>query len=263
MEPKHAEPIMIRAYNNGHKGATAFFRNRPFLYTFFSALKKRCKKQIKILVHASSVGAEPYSLALWWLHRILPNGSGEVNIDIAATDLDSGFLIFAQQASYPKALLTGMTAEEQSWFDKGDEKIIVPAEARRLVRFLEPMNFVDDEPGEVFDAVLVMNALTYVSTTDQSLAISKWAGHVRHILGITAFHPDSITTDLISSGFLPCMDNHRQIHEAWGDRLSKKPVSPHHSDYSWRLPPYDDSISDYAYRYGSVFFRENSAACDL
>lgn len=54
------DPIMIRAYNDGHKGATAFFRNRPFLDTFFSILKSRCAGRIKILVHASSVGAEPY-----------------------------------------------------------------------------------------------------------------------------------------------------------------------------------------------------------
>lgn len=250
-----AEPIMIRAYNDGHKGATAFFRNRPFLETLFSALKPVCKGRIKILVHASSVGAEPYSLALWWLHRARSGWLGEVDIDIAATDIDAGFLAFAQQATYPDALLAGMTAEEQSWLDTSDGKLVVPAEARCLVRFLAPMSFVDGDPGEVFDAVLVMNALTYVSAADQTLALSRWAAYTRHVLAITAFHPDSIMSDLLSSGFTPCMENHRQIHEAWGDRLTKAPVPPDSPDFSWRLPPYDTPAADYTYRYGTVFLR--------
>lgn len=254
-EAVSAEPMMIRAYNDGHKGATAFFRNRPFLETFFFALKPVCQGRIKILVHASSVGAEPYSLALWWLHRVRSGWPGEVDIDIAATDIDSGFLAFAQQATYPDALLAGMSAEEQSWFDTSDGKLVVPVEARRLVRFLEPMSFVDGDPGEVFDAVLVMNALTYVSAADQALALSRWAGYTRHVLAVTAFHPDSIMSDLVRSGFVPCTEKHRQIHEAWGDRLAKEPVPPDSPEYSWRLPPYDTPAADYAYRYGSVFLR--------
>lgn len=59
---------MMRAYNGGHKGAAAFFRNRPFLETFFPALVSRCESPIKVLVHACSLGAEPYSLAQWWVH---------------------------------------------------------------------------------------------------------------------------------------------------------------------------------------------------
>lgn len=252
---RRAEPVMIRAYNGGRKGATAFFRNRPFLDTFFSALRPVCDRRIKILVHACSVGAEPYSLALWWLHRVLPQWCGELDVDIVATDIDPGFLAFAQQGSYPEALLAGMSAEKQSWFERKDGAIVVPAEVRRLVRFLPPMSFVDGDPGEVFDAVLVMNALTYVSATDQSLAVSRWSGYTRHLLGITAFHPDSIMSDLVRAGFVPCMDSHRQIHEAWGDRLAPGPTAPVSPEYSWRLPPYDASLPDYAYRYGAVFQR--------
>ncbi|MBK7355566.1 CheR family methyltransferase [Propionivibrio sp.] len=257
---KFADPIMIRAYNDGHKGATAFFRNRPFLDTFFSTLRSRCAGRIKILVHASSVGAEPYSLAQWWLNRVLPRCNEGWDIDIAATDIDSGFLAFSQQASYPHGLLAGMTEEEQSWFEKKEGQIVVPSRARNLVRFLQPMSFVDGDPREVFDAVLVMNALTYVSAADQSSSFDRWVSYARHVLAVTAFHPDSILDDLVRSGFAPCMENHRQIHEAWGDRLVKEPVAPDSADYSWRLPPYDTAISDYAYRYGSVFLRENANA---
>lgn len=36
---------MIRTYNNNHKGATAFFRNRPFMDELFNALKHRVEKK--------------------------------------------------------------------------------------------------------------------------------------------------------------------------------------------------------------------------
>lgn len=262
-DEQYAEPMMIRVYNGEHKGATAFFRNRPFLETFFSALTQRCERKAKILVHACSVGAEPYSLALWWLHRVLPQIAGDAELDIAATDVDRGFLAFAKQGSYPDALLAGMNNEEQSWFTKDGDKIMIPAEARRLVRFLEPMSFVDGNPGEEFDAVLVMNALTYVSAHDQSMALEMLATYTRHLVGVTAFHPDSIRTDLVRSGFEPYGKNHRRIHEAWGDRLSKEPVPPNSPEYSWRLPPYDDSVVDYLYRYGSLFISNETCAATV
>ena len=92
---KVAQPVMIRVYNDGHKGATAFFRNRPFLDALFAVLRQRCHHRVRILVHASSIGAEAYSLALWWFNRILPHWHGEIDLDIAATDIDTAFLAFA------------------------------------------------------------------------------------------------------------------------------------------------------------------------
>ena len=253
---KCPEPIMIRAYNEGHKGATAFFRNRPFLDTLFSILGSRCTGNIRILVHASSVGAEPYSLAMWWLKRFLPQNSTALSLDIVATDIDNGFLAYSQQASYPDSLLNGMSAEEKSWFDIGGGQIVVPSYARNHVRFLPPMSFVDGDPGGVFDAVLIMNALTYVSSEDQSRALDRLAKYARYVIAATAFHPDSIKGDLVRNRFSPCMENHQKIHDAWGDRLSNRPVAPDSPEYSWRLPPYDSSITDYPYRYGAIFLRD-------
>ena len=249
------EPTMIRVYNGVHKGATAFFRNRPFLDTFFSVLEGIQDRPIKILVHACSVGAEPYSLALWWMHRIAPAGGNGSGIRIVATDVDPGFLEFAKCAVYPLGLLAGMGKEERDWFDVSGDEIRVPEEAMRLVRFLEPMSFVNGELDEQFDAVLIMNALTYVSVSEQSSAIERLALCSPSVLGVTAFHPDSIRDDLVRQGFAPCMRNHQLIHESWGDRLSRQLVSPESPDYSWRLPPYDMSVADYAYRFGSLFIK--------
>ena len=253
------DPVMIRAYNDGHKGATAFFRNRPFLDTLFAVLKSRCTDGVRILVHASSVGAEPYSLALWWLKRILPLYATSPGFDLVATDIDAGFLAFSQKAIYPDGLLSGMSEEERTWFVHREGQIVVPSDARSLVRFLPAMSFVEDDPGEVYDAVLVMNALTYVSAEEQSCALDRIAGYARHLVAVTAFHPDSIKDDLQRNGFLPCSVNHRNIHEAWGDRLTSGPVAPNSPEYSWRLPPYDDSVSDYSYRFGSIFLRDRES----
>lgn len=250
------DPVILRAYNNNHKGATAFFRNRPFIERFFSTLQSVNDGPIKILVHACSLGAEPYSLAMWWLHKVLPTCAKEVNIEISATDIDSDFLDFAQQARYPSNIFGGMTPQEQSWFLKADDNVQVPRKVRRLVRFLPPMNFVTDEPGETFDAVLVMNALTYVSPEEQSAALTRCASYCRHVLGITAFRPDTVKADLDRLGYMPCMGGHREIHEAWGDRLAPGPVPADSPDYSWRLPPYETDSPDFAYRYGALFKHE-------
>lgn len=248
-------PVMIRVYNGVQKGATAFFRNRPCIETLFSLLTVEEGKRVKILVHACSVGAEPYSLALWWIHKVLSKQPGVGEIDIVATDINSEFLAFARKGVYPDSLLTGMTPEEQSWFEHSEGSISIPDEARRLVRFLEPMSFVDGNPGEQFDAVLVMNALTYVSKAEQSAALVQCATYTTQILAITAFHPDSVRDDIVRVGFEPVLNQHRQIYEAWVERLTVGQISPDSPDYSWKLPPYDPSVSDYAYRFGTLFRR--------
>ena len=92
-----------------------------------------------------------------------------------------------------------MTPEEQDWFVRDGEGICIPSAARQLVRFLEPMSFVDGNPGEQFDAVLVMNALTYVTVEEQARTISRLADYTRQVLALTAFHPDSIRDDLVRS----------------------------------------------------------------
>jgi hypothetical protein len=118
------------------------------------------------------------------------------------------------------------------------------------------MSFVTDAPEGEFDAVLVMNALTYVSPAEQTAALTLCAGYCRPWLGLTAFHPDSIMTDQTGLGFTPYLGKHREIHEAWGDRLAPGPVTPDRPDYSWRLPPYETASADFAYRYGALFQRD-------
>ena len=60
---------MLRVYQGGSKGATAFFRNRLLLATLMDELAALGRPRVSILVHAASIGAEPYSLALWHLNH--------------------------------------------------------------------------------------------------------------------------------------------------------------------------------------------------
>ncbi len=254
------DPVILRAYNAGHKGATAFFRNRPFLEALFAALRSVAGERITILAHACSLGAEPYSLALWWLHQALPAFPRKTSLEVVATDVDAEFLAYARRAQYPVDVLRGMTAREQSWFVRKSDTVCVPDKARRLVRFTEPTDFVREDPPGEFDVILIMNALTYVSQEQQSAALARCAQRCRHLLGVTAFHPDSIESDVTASGFSPCTEKHREIHEAWGDRLAKGEVSADRPDYSWRLPPYERESADFEYRYGALFRRDGVAA---
>lgn len=252
----NAAPVMLRAYHEGYKGATAFFRNRPFLDEFFRLLSTKCGRECFVLVHASSIGAEPYSLAMWWLNRAQQRN---INLTIHATDLNGTFLEIARRGVYPPVILEGMNPEERSWFRVDGEGVHVPKQAKRLIQFLPPMSFVDGSPPGSYDAVLVMNALTYVTPRQQSAAVRNLARQTKHILALTAFHPDTIQQDLQENGLCSHSAEMEAIHNAWGDRLANRPIDPASEEYSWKLPPFDLSIPDAGFRYCSLFTLCDSA----
>lgn len=252
--PGSSEPVMIRVYRGAYKGATAFFRNRPFLTLLADTLEDRCNGRPRIFFHACSVGAEPYSLALWYLHRA--NHRTTALPIIHATDVEPSFLRVARAGTYPRSVLDGMTAEEQSWFEclPGD-LVRVPAAARDLVHFKPAQSFLEPIPDGPYDAVLAMNALTYVPPDQQSLAILQMAGHATHLLGLTAFHPDSIRADIDRAGFTPVTDRAEEIHESWVERRVAQAPQPATAEYSWQLPAFHSAVADRDYRFSSLFAR--------
>ena len=100
-----------------------------------------------------------------------------------------------------------------------------------------------------------MNALTYVSPAEQLQAIMNMASHTRHIMCLTAFHPDQIASDVAQAGFYPLLLNQRDIHNGWGERISSTPLKTDFPGYSWKLPPYETQSIDYEWRYASIFIR--------
>ena len=245
------EPVMLRVYQGGNKGATAFFRNRPLLTTLLEELAALDRPRVSVLVHASSIGAEPYSLALWHQHR----HAGRFRLEIHATDINAHFLAMAQKGEYPADLARGLTIEEAGWFEQHGDLLRVPEATRQMVNFLPPMDFVRQRPEGQFDAVLILNALTYVTPAEQSLAIAGAAANSRAVLGLTAFHPDTLRADIDAVGFEPVMNNHQLIHDSWGDRLTDRPIEPGSQEYSWRLPRQLPEIADARWRFASLFRR--------
>ncbi|MFC4622259.1 CheR family methyltransferase [Comamonas nitrativorans] len=249
-------PIILRAYDSGFTGTTAFFRNRIFIETF-SEILGNLKKDVRIMIHACSIGAEAYSLAAWWQHEITPRfGFG---LQIFASDMNSHFLAYAREGRYPREILQGMTPKERAWFHTEGDLVVIPASLKAMVKFCEPSNFITASPplgGKHFDATLLMNALTYVTPAEQSTAIMNIASCTRYIMCLTAFHPDQIKSDISHSGFHPLKLNHREIHNGWSERLSSIPLKAGAPDYSWKLPPYEIQSKDYEWRYASIFIKD-------
>lgn len=251
--------LMIRAYDSGFTGATAFFRNRSFIETFLNSLQE-LNQDVRILVHACSIGAEVWSLAAWWYHKIEPQTG--FKLQIVAVDIDKFFLSYAQESRYPLDVLKGMSPEERSWFIIKTDHLTVPESLKEMVTFIEAASFIDFSPSHknyFFDAVTIMNALTYVTPAEQTATIKNIASYTRHAICLTAFHPDQIFNDMSLIGFHPLMLNHQKIHDNWTERLSPAPIASESPEYSWKLPPYERQSPDYQWKYASIFVKNKDA----
>jgi chemotaxis methyl-accepting protein methylase len=250
------EKIMLRVYSGEQKGATAFFRNRSLLRTLTQLLEPSAHhppRTLRILFHSASIGAEPYSFAIWCqmhgLHRRLA-------LEILATDINSEFLDFARNARYSANVLQMMSEEERAYFEQVGENQVTPVETiRRMVAFLPAMSFLEPMAA-TFDVVMVLNALTYVSEMEQALAIGRIADYNSRYLVITAFHPDTIEADLRRHTYIPVTDNIEAIHNGWHERIQPGPGATRGTaEYSWVLPPFT-RVEGYEYKFCSIFEKE-------
>lgn len=208
------------------------------------------------MVHACSIGAETYSLAAWWQQEIKPRFG--FDLQIFASDMNSHFLNYAREGRYPRQVFQGMTPRERTWFHAEDDLLLIPTSLKAMVNFCDPLNFITDSISlgeEHFDATLLMNALTYVTPTEQSTAIMNIASCTKYIMCLTAFHPNQIELDASNAGFHPLKLNQREIHNGWSERLSSIPLEAGTPEYSWKLPPYETQSIDYEWRYASVFIK--------
>jgi hypothetical protein len=222
-------------------------------------LRRRAGGTPRVFFHSCSIGAEPYSLALWYLHRA---GGAPLPV-VEASDIEETFLDVARTGVYPRAILDGMSAEEQGWFEPVDDEFVrVPEAARALVRFHPAQSFLQPLPGGPYDVVLAMNSLTYVSPKEQSEAIALMADGARHLLGLSAFHPDSIKDDILRVGFAPVDERRREIHEAWKGRRVVAVPARGTPEYSWQLPPFEHPVEDREYRFSSLFARAAEAGLE-
>lgn len=253
-------PLRLRPSVGIRIGTTAFFRNRAFLRVLLDELDKVTGSEVRVLVHAASIGAEAYSLGIALLsdprfeHR---------SVRIDATDIEPAFVRFAGAGRYPAEVAAGLGAGERSWFRRVDDKQIeVGEKLRECVRFLEASSVQAFETTETYDAVLVMNALIYVDAAGQRQAIDRIAGYNRGVLGLTAFHMDSIRADLEPAGYAPVTREIAAIHDGWTDRRVRTAgpeLRPGVIFHSWSLPEFSE-IADWEYRYCSIFRKQDAGA---
>jgi hypothetical protein len=182
---------------------------------------------------------------------------GGLDIVIDATDIEPEFIAFAQQARYPEMVTASMTASKKKYFKPcgGQGLVEIDAALRAKVNFLPAQSLTDPMPG-AYDATVAMNVLTYVTPADQTRAIATMAASTAHYLCLTAFHPDSIKSDIESVGVEPVLEDQAPIHNAWGDRVRPGGALPGTPEYSWVVPPYNSDCDDYAWRYCAIFQRK-------
>jgi hypothetical protein len=236
------EKTMLRAYSGEQKGATAFFRNRPLLETLMDLLWD----QATVLFHASSIGAEVYSFAIYARMR-------GIDVQISATDINPDFLSYSRLARYPAEILDTMSSEEQAYFRHIEDEVMPVEEIRKMVDFLPPASFVDTRIEEPFDVVFVTNAMTYVTEAEQAIAIDNIARYNRRVLVASAFHPDMIERDLTRNGYAPVLNNVSAIHNAWEERIRVGFTAQRGTpEYSWVLPPFSE-VEGWRFKYCSIF----------
>jgi hypothetical protein len=229
-------PVMLRVYEGESIGSTAFFRNRPLLHTLSGLIATSGRSRLDVLIHACSVGVEPYSLAMFMR---LAGLDRSVRVRIRATDVNRAFLDAAKEGIYPAAVMSGLSERERVFFEAVDNDCVrVIDEVRQSVDFLPAASFVDFQPEDRFDIVFVLNALTYVTPEQQAESVSRIASYNDWLLVASAFHPDTIDSDLATADYLPVETNAELIHEAWVER--RRAVAPHPGsrEYSWVLPPF-------------------------
>ncbi|MGZ0190008.1 MAG: CheR family methyltransferase [Alphaproteobacteria bacterium] len=107
----HIQPVRIRPTDGDLIGTTAFFRNRAFLFHFGEEIAKLSTpgRPVEIFVHACSIGAEVYSLAIY-LQTVHPT----VDFRITSTDISGGFVEYARAAEYPGQAVEALTEQERS-----------------------------------------------------------------------------------------------------------------------------------------------------
>jgi len=208
-----------RPINAGYIGTTARHRNPAFLSTLVQELVKIPSP--RVLVHGCSIGYEPLSLAEVWLEH----GSGGITIE--ATDIEPSFL---EQA--PKAPAS--------------------AAAHRLVRWLPPASCVTYTTAQVYDAVVCMNVLCYLSEEDQHQAIWKMASIADRYLCLTAGTPHVVKEGILEAGLMPLWRNWLPIYYGWHERLSwgYRKV--------WKLPRIPFLLPHWRYAGTSIFVRPDT-----
>ena len=172
---------------------TDFFRE-PSHFDFLSrtavpALRKlRGARQarLKVWSAASSIGAEPFTIAMV-LQELADDArdGGRLSFSILGTDISTQVLAAARAAIYPASFVAPIPAPLQQRYlmrarDPAQDTVRIVPELRRRVRF-EHLNLIEDSfPFDRdIDVIFCRNVLIYFDRPTQAAVLSRLAAHLR------------------------------------------------------------------------------------
>ena len=248
--------MLLRVQSGNKLGTTGFFRNRPLLEAMVECLQGLGKPTVRVLFHASSIGAEVYSFLI---HATLTLGQRPgPKIKCFASDIEAGFLDRAREGIFPIDVLSRLRGEERLFFKVLNKKLIrVHDPIREAVSFLPPADFVTFAASDDFDMVVVLDALLHVVADDQARAIAAIARYNSGFLVASGFHMDRIKADVTAAGYHPVVARIEHIHKGWKDRLAlpRGYVVPGVTHHSPALPPFA-IVADFEYKFCALFAKE-------
>lgn len=160
-------------------------------------------EQVRIWSAGCSKGQEPYSIAIELLHH-LPD-LANADFKILATDIDPSILSFAQKASFPKRLLSGVPHRFKAKFHKGESDVWRVSEDVYQCVYFRQLNLIEKWPMKHrFDAVFCRNVMIYFDTDTQKRLWPRFHGsllnHGLLFLGHSERIPDSHSLGFSSVG---------------------------------------------------------------
>jgi chemotaxis protein methyltransferase CheR len=139
--------------------------------------------QVKVWSTASSIGAEPYTLAM-----VLQDASDQgrrFRFSILATDISTQVLETAIAAIYPQEMIAPVPMDMRQRYllrsrDKGRGLVRIGPELRKLVRFGR-LNLMDTSypVDQNMDVIFCRNMLIYFEKPTQQMVLSKLCEHLK------------------------------------------------------------------------------------
>jgi chemotaxis protein methyltransferase CheR len=152
---------------------------------------------IKVWSTASSIGAEPYTLAM--VLDDLSRRSGGFRISIVATDISTRVLETAAMAIYPEAMIAPVPLDLRKQYllrskNRGQGTVRMVPEIRRLVHFGR-VNLMDGayEVDREMDVIFCRNMLIYFDKPTQQAVLTRLCAHLRPGGFLFLGHSESLT----------------------------------------------------------------------
>ncbi|GAB4548886.1 MAG: protein-glutamate O-methyltransferase CheR [Phycisphaerales bacterium] len=170
---------MLEFFDALATNTTSFFREKQhfdFLAReLYPTIERSGQRRIRIWSAASSIGAEPYTLAVH-MHEHIPD-LASYDAKILATDLSSKAVTRSKEGAYTEKELEGMPkALRFKYFDKtGDGRMSVKPMLRDMVS-VHRLNLLDPWPMRgPFDAIFLRNVMIYFDAHVREKLVNRMA----------------------------------------------------------------------------------------